>query len=996
MGANMNFTSRCAATAISCLSVFGAGPVASYTDGGGSDFIVDAPWRTIRDYLPVLYFAPDIRKQGVSSFELSMFDIGTGQEGAKIFSDSLVGADKLSCNGLGESHDIELIDDLGVVRSPLSTGEVDDHWHYVARIPTACIGSPGLVGQPGLKFLQGKIVTTGGEEITKVLRVVVHPDEGLATFHRSDQQFDAHFHTIAEQTAGNVFNIDVGLKAFGGPLVMMIEAGYAIGMLDRKMENGNWSEFKNLVATTDHNAFHSSPPFDLGGSPQFGPTKDKANGIEEFQWYRDNLGELAGEEVTLNGTGPNIASGLADYGSHMLTFGAPHFHGPWHGGGIKVEEVVKPYLKPHSNLPVVDLLALSLLEALESVEDGMENPWGVEAALSHAGSTDGFSYAAHPFSGVGGWSTTYFDLLLGHSTFGTTTSNSVQVNRSGTDFVFKGSQVWNGKSEFVTDGRFSTHHLDDLNPFGSNSTVEFVSHASTFARTSIGSVPLSEENPQNGHWLRGVLRPFESYLDQVSKGLRFEFSDKPGLRFPRKAYMVAGTDAHGDFNFETSIPAAVIPEVFENFSVGGTTMQEATGVAGLSIVSASSNAFGRVRTYVLNHDADTAPGEDLSIGLHLEAEETLGVFDAGIGHTVSSVGPDAFENGISVLTDGPICKFHVDANCRFNSEVGESSWHDRDCIFENADGAIGGSGIFDGGRTALVPRALDIDREQVAIQTMWKGRNDYIYKLNDPSRMQLGLISRGPGFDRRVDLQTGLEGQPTVTIDQGMLASNRLFDPSALVLRGLRGEGIETSMCLTNPIWTVPYKIRIDAPERCPIAAGALEVTVTFGTSMDPTISEPSCTDCFTDGTVSYLGAQIGVVSLNAQGNSTGNIKYLTRDQWRPLNFVTGNGSINNAVLKATNSSAISCTNQGWDSFSHRPNRGLNSYAVVVQDIHDTNLNRLNNIGQAFSVRTVFHNDNEAPIVGPAAPIGRVTPPNSDTTGSGAIQTNPSTVTTDE
>jgi hypothetical protein len=36
----------------------------------GDDFVIDAPWRSIRDYVPVLFFIPDLKSGQISKFEL--------------------------------------------------------------------------------------------------------------------------------------------------------------------------------------------------------------------------------------------------------------------------------------------------------------------------------------------------------------------------------------------------------------------------------------------------------------------------------------------------------------------------------------------------------------------------------------------------------------------------------------------------------------------------------------------------------------------------------------------------------------------------------------------------------------------------------------------------------------------------------------------------------------------------------------------------------------
>ncbi len=932
-------------------------PSHAYTDGGGADYVIDAPWRTIRDNLPVLFFIPDLKSGQITKFELWMHDNRTNGPEQLLFSDSVGGEDKTTCVGGGQTHTIQIIDDEGRLRGTMQPGEVSSHWHYIVRVPTQCLGLTGLVGEPGLKFIEGKITDSDGVEFSKVMRVVVHPDAELPKFDARDQHYDSHFHTIAEQTSGNMLDIDTGYKAFGGPLAMMIESAYALGMVDRNLDDGNWIEFKNLLMTTDHNAFYSTSEFDLGEAPKFGPTKNHDHDHEEFDWHRAHFGELSGEELTLQGTGGTEASGVPDFGSHFLVYGAPHYEGPWHGGGIKVSEIVPPYLAPYSHLPGLDFLAVGLIDQLENLPSGGPNPWGIEEALTHAGS--GFGYAAHPFSNMIGWSSSSFDSALGISRFGNTSSDGFQIDSTGNDFVFKGSQVWNGKNDFKADGLVSTLALKSLNPFDSSSSSRFEGNSNW--HRAIDGAPQLDANgdpiPQPKHHFGG---PFGEYLTHVARGLRFTFFDQQDRRFIRKVYMSAGTDAHGDFNYSTGIPATIIPEITESVEVGGTTVNEAIGEVGFPIVSLDSNAFGRVRTYALVGDRAIPPSTNI-----LEAEflapDTLGNVN---GPAIPpDFGAKAFRDGNTVLTDGPICVFHVDSNCRFDSDPDDSTWHDASCLFENADGAIGGSGKFDGARTALVPR----DGGEVWVQSKWKGRNDYIYSINDQSEMKFSLLSQGPGFRRGISIEPGEENENTSVEIDNLALSNRFYDPSALVLRGERGSDVQMSMCITNPIWTVPYTITITKPDKCPIQPNELEVSVKFGASMETTLEEPCTNNCVASDTPPYLGAQITVVALDDSGESIGRPMFLKRDEWRDLFLVTGGGKIDDASLSAHNTETIPCSNQDWDATSHSSRSNVNSYAVIVDDLHDTNLNRMGKIGKAFAVPTRFGPIIDASPAGPVA-----------------------------
>ena len=109
------------------------------------------------------------------------------------------------------------------------------------------------------------------------------------------------------------------------------------------------------------------------------------------------------------------------------------------------------------------------------------------------------------------------------------------------------------------------------------------------------------------------------------------------------------TDAHGDFNYTDDIQSTTTETIFDTGSM-------------------TANAYGRVMTYALVHDRDpTGTGEQN-------------------GH-------DAYREGGTVLTDGPLCRLRIDSDGRHNTADGASPrWHDALNVWENAEGRIGGSG----------------------------------------------------------------------------------------------------------------------------------------------------------------------------------------------------------------------------------------------------------------------------------------------------------------
>src|SRR5512135_169759 len=168
-------------------------------------------------------------------------------------------------------------------------------------------------------------------------------------------------------------------------------------------------------------------------------------------------------------------------------------------------------------------------------------------------------------------------------------------------------------------------------------------------------------------WDSELSQSLDTLFALVGRGLRFAFREAPDEVFIRKLYLSAGSDAHGDFNYSDEVTATAVP--YSGYL--------------------HRNAFARVRTYVLAHDRP------------VEARDAV----------------EAFAEGNSVITDGPILTFSLDADGRHDPGAGAARWHDGASRWESADGRIGGAGSFDGGHTTLVP----LPGDDVWIQSSWKG-----------------------------------------------------------------------------------------------------------------------------------------------------------------------------------------------------------------------------------------------------------------------------------
>src|SRR2546423_5738385 len=123
--------------------------------------------------------------------------------------------------------------------------------------------------------------------------------------------------------------------------------------------------------------------------------------------------------------------------------------------------------------------------------------------------------------------------------------------------------------------------------------------------------------PNVGRPLEEALREYHGHLATI---LRYTRASEPGRVFPRKLYIAAGSDAHGDFNYTEARLATPLNLSF-TFQV-------------------SDSAFAAARTYVLE---DGVPGA-----------------------TPADRGMNALAAGSSVLTDGPLAPLPLDADGHFH------------------------------------------------------------------------------------------------------------------------------------------------------------------------------------------------------------------------------------------------------------------------------------------------------------------------------------------
>jgi hypothetical protein len=76
-------------------------------------------------------------------------------------------------------------------------------------------------------------------------------------------------HTIAEQSTSGVLDVNGAHKAYAGPIVMLLESSYALGLVQTQPRSGNWAAYRDSIVVTDHNIFYSREPYDAGVPPRF-------------------------------------------------------------------------------------------------------------------------------------------------------------------------------------------------------------------------------------------------------------------------------------------------------------------------------------------------------------------------------------------------------------------------------------------------------------------------------------------------------------------------------------------------------------------------------------------------------------------------------------------------------------------------------------------------------------------------------------------------------
>ncbi|MCW8140462.1 MAG: hypothetical protein KIT58_16310, partial [Planctomycetota bacterium] len=736
-----------------------------YQQSGDLNVVIDAPWRLApgRPYLPVMLFLPE--KGDTDPATWVRFD--RVRIGHRLVANPAATTTPLFEDVHGRAQVVaptgaQVCDDDGLVQTTqggapdLRLFRHDDHdvpgRSTVVRLPRTAFGVTGddvrfvavdVEWSNRRRFLWVFNQTVSGTA-HKTLRVqfAARPRPRLPG---AGHYYDAHIHTGAEWYQDDSFSLIAPRKAWGGPIPMLKEAALALGLTDALDATAG------RVITTDHNTYYNAGD-SLRDRPPFGPLSvARSGGKSEFERMRELFGATASEEVAFSAPQNVIAFLNLPTGAHLLSYRAQHVDGPWHGGSGLLRGLgdASP-----------DLRLADVVRTL-----GKEN----RAENRHAA-----LYAAHPYVGGNVWRDEHFDLAFERDP---RTRTDATVNAEGTGFLTKGLQLWNGNfGKRVLPG---TVTWERMNPWAD----------ATFA----------QGNPD---WDDPLHRGLEAWHADLARLVVYERAAAPGVRFPRKVFISAGTDAHGDFNI-TEDRLATVVGLQSTFTVDG-------------------NAFGQVLTYALGDEAPGATPDERAF--------------------------QALLDGNSVLTDGPVIGFSIDADGRFDGA--RLRWTDAASRHQDRDGRIGGGGAFDGRGTALVPRGSPHVRVgyRYASSPEFGGevRSIAIYRTSagDPNpgaRRASGariLEARGAltpgGADQ--DLDEALD-----PAQEGVVTAPTVFQLGAFTGVTPEQTPVDGGRCFTNPIWVVPFDVtvdvartEVDAQGNGVIPAGALTVRFDFDMSLSP------------------------------------------------------------------------------------------------------------------------------------------------------------------
>lgn len=608
------------------------------------------------------------------------------------------------------------------------------------------------------KVVRGALVRPAEGSYSQMLRVQLG-ERGLPALPGLQGGYlDAHYHTIAEW-----YNPEPGFVADLELDAPRQKYGGPIPMLVESayalgaLDAASFEAARGKLVTTDHNAFYVADD-ELTHRPPFGPTSAReSGGLSEHQRMRQLLGESAGEELCYE------SPGATTVGVHMLDYRAKHYDGTWNAKeplGRLWRRWTEPLVLPTMERVLADF------------------------ARGEAGNEHAFAFASHPVSTIP-WENEKLIAALGE-----------YVRLGDRSFPFKGIQVWNSRSARKHSLNRLYKYVDELNPFVSTTWQA----GQAFDADIHGALVK----------YRHLLRMFAATRHPLD----------PQVRFVRKHYMVAGSDAHGDFNYTVGGLATVI-----------------LALAGLNdrtdnTLELDDSGFMKIRMFVAT-EGHEAPA-------HM----------------------NALARGSSVVTDGPIVWFELDGDGHLDAESGlyDLSTAPR---FRDREGRIGGAGAFDGGRTVLLANdarpvlrysyanfdefGRPIQRDDLGRPVRFDGTLDGIgiYKTD----VESGAFGAGSG--KRLEANGFLEvhggrqfGKAfTEALDptqEGLVRSVSAIQLGASTRLDANTSPADVYRCITNPVWAVRLDVvahldpaRFDAA-RGVIAPGGLVVELRSPVSLAP------------------------------------------------------------------------------------------------------------------------------------------------------------------
>lgn len=580
--------------------------------------------------------------------------------------------------------------------------------------------------------------------------------------------YDPHFHSIAETWPGTYA---LGpAKAFGGPLEMLVATSWSLGIIPRPTLDAA----RERVVTTDHNTF-----FDDEFSPA-GPTHQArwaarvplinnpavdGTGSPEMDVYRRLLGTTVGEEVSLESRWRIIGGARGGLmGNHALLYQADyHVNGTW--GTLDLPGCT----------PDVRNFVTRVSGRGGGTPSSCAAVFDPGAALSgqNIPMLGGFTFAAHPFAAP---MFDYDDFYL-REALSLPPSNDRSLLRQvpgrtttpDDDVVFRGLQFWNAREAQIAA-------IDGTGALGDLPQIVFTDerHQNPYGVDTSSLGPWRENCGEFGGvtGYRGAVgQGLFRLLEYNRDGMSMWFTDAPAPQpvFNRKIFMIAGSDAHGDFNWTSDLLATRAAWLSRNLLKGSTF---------------SDSAYARPRTYVFSRD----PMQPASL--------------------------EDMRRGRAVLTDGPVVDFELDADVRGSVTGGGSvSWDELAVEARDADGLIGGDGVLDAGGTMFVAYVAGDDRVQ---NPGVRIRCSNLPELGGTMPATVQIFSSGtPGTDQQFRL-TPLS--PTEFVCDGAWHGRSLplpesiSTPTAMVAHVSFGDRCPAIYdALTNPIWVVPVTVTLGA-----------------------------------------------------------------------------------------------------------------------------------------------------------------------------------------